>query len=125
MAKHTANGKVAGRKAKQGKATLSLGELVSAAFDQAYAITKNQQQAAALASIVVQRMLERSARNHSRCRWPWNHLKTRGHTSPDWQSGRISGVVKITSTFLGVHSARQPRRRWSSSSTARVVTRTL
>jgi|GEM_PF-5176933 len=63
MAKHTASGKVAGRKAKQGKATLSLGELVSAAFDQAYAITKNQQQAAALASIVVQRMLERSARN--------------------------------------------------------------
>jgi hypothetical protein len=63
MAKQTASGKVAGRKAKQVKTTLSLGDLVSAAFDQAYAITKNQQQAAALASIVVQRMLERSGRN--------------------------------------------------------------
>lgn len=63
MAKQTASGKVAGRKAKQVKTTLSLGDLVSAAFDQAYEITKNQQQAAALASIVVQRVLERRGRN--------------------------------------------------------------
>ena len=62
MAKHTSSSKVAGGKAKQVRATLSIGELVSAAFDQAYEITKNQQQAAALASIVVQRMLERSDR---------------------------------------------------------------
>ncbi|MDX2023773.1 MAG: hypothetical protein SF187_26275 [Deltaproteobacteria bacterium] len=41
---------------------LSLGDVVSAAFDQAYEVTKNQQQAAALASVVVQRLLGRQAR---------------------------------------------------------------
>lgn len=42
---------------------LSVGDVVSAAFEQAYAVTKNPKEAAALASVVVQRLLGRHGRS--------------------------------------------------------------
>lgn len=62
MARQTAREKSVVPKSKQASATLLLGDLVSEAFDQANQVTKNQHQAAALATIVVQRLLARGSR---------------------------------------------------------------
>lgn len=59
MASQVPNSNAANVKAHRVTATLQLGELISAAFEQACKVTKNQQQAAALASVVVERLLAR------------------------------------------------------------------
>lgn len=63
MARQTARAKSVVPKSKQARATLLLGDLVSEAFDQAYQVTRNHQKAAALAAIVVQRLLARGGRD--------------------------------------------------------------
>lgn len=62
MKKRSVVGKAKRSRSSVDQPTLSLGDVVSAAFDQAYEVTKNHKQAAALASVVVERLLGRQTR---------------------------------------------------------------
>ena len=61
MAKHSAPKQASRRllKPKSSTQTYELGDLVSAAFEQALTVTKDHNQAAQLASLVVERLLSR------------------------------------------------------------------
>lgn len=59
MAKQLKKVRLAGGGARPTKTTYQLGELISVAFEQALAVTKDSREAAELASLVVQRMLVR------------------------------------------------------------------
>ncbi len=60
MSKHANKGRIT--KTKTPAKTYQLGDLVSVAFEQARAITKDDHQAAQLASLVVERLLLRQNR---------------------------------------------------------------
>ncbi|MCG5051785.1 MAG: hypothetical protein KA712_02390 [Myxococcales bacterium] len=57
MAKQTKTVRKGPQRAQPARTTLALGDLVSEAFEQAFEITHDSRQAAALASLVVQRLL--------------------------------------------------------------------